>query len=142
MEKLLVGKIEKQQAAWEKPKNVVEPVAEAEAPRKETLGNGGEWTANMPATIQAGGSGEFSAANKQAKADAMDNADAKADKTKKEAEGAAEEVKPEAKSDEPKAVEKQEEKAEAPKTEEKAAAEKAPEAPKADAAAPADKADV
>jgi len=27
MEKLLVGKVEKQQAAWEKPKNAAEPEA-------------------------------------------------------------------------------------------------------------------
>ena len=57
MEKLLVGKVEEQQAAWVKPKAVVEAEAEPAAPKKQVLGNGGEWTMNMPASIIEGGSG-------------------------------------------------------------------------------------
>ena len=81
MEKLLVGKVEKQQAAWEKPKNAAaNAIADAEvlpeAPKKQVIGNGGEWTLNMPASIINGGSGANHWAAKQAKLDTAAGAEA------------------------------------------------------------------
>jgi len=152
MEKLLVGKVEKQQAAWEKPKNAVEPAEEEPAaPKKQVIGNGGEWALNMPASIIEGGSGAGHWAAKQAKRDIASGEEDKAKVEKAEAKVEAEkeaekDKKAGKKAEEPAEAKAEEKKAVEPeaKAEEKAAGEKAPEAPKADAKtdAPADKADV
>jgi len=86
MEKLLVGKVEKQQAAWEKPKNATaDAEVLPEAPKKQVIGNGGEWTLNMPASIINGGSGANHWAAQQAKLDIAAGAEAAAKAEKAEA---------------------------------------------------------